>query len=189
MQLYLITHAHTEQLPEMAADAWRLSARGVEQAQALAAAPFWAGVNHIVVSSEPKTWLSVAEVVATRGLPVWIDSRLDELRRSGWSEDYAAQVKAAFDAPSQSSSGWETVDSVQARALAALEDLYNRFSGETLAVVGHGLCLSVARASILGQSNVDFSAWQRLSFASTCAISLHPPALISDFELDHAPVR
>jgi broad specificity phosphatase PhoE len=183
MRIYLITHAHTEQLPGVAADAWRLSARGSEQASTLASAPFWDEVERVVVSSEPKTLLTVAEVVRQRNLPVWIDSRFDELRRSGWTENYATQVAAVFAEPSRSIAGWEAVGSVRQRALSGLADLQVRFAGETLALVGHGLCLSILRAEVLGLTNVDFAAWQRLAFASYASIILNPPTLVEDFPI------
>lgn len=61
MRIVLITHAHTEQMRDVAADAWRLSARGLQQAAALANARFWADVDRVVVSPEPKTWLTILE--------------------------------------------------------------------------------------------------------------------------------
>lgn len=189
MRIYLITHAHTEQLPSVAADAWRLSARGIEQAALLAKASIWEEIDRVVVSSEPKTLLTVAEIVAQRYLPVWIDSRFDELRRSGWTENYAAQVAAAFAEPSRSIAGWEAVVAVRQRAVSGLADLEQRFGGETLALVGHGLCLSIIRAEILGNPRVDFAAWQRLAFASYASIVLNPPTLLEDFPISANAMR
>jgi broad specificity phosphatase PhoE len=181
MRIYLITHAHTEQVPGVAADEWRLSDRGVEQAAALASAPFWAQVDRVIVSAEPKTLLTVAEVVEQRNIPVWVDTRFDELRRTGWIEEYAAQVAQVFAHPAHSVSGWEPADSVQARVQSGLADLKQRFAGETLALVGHGLCLSLLRARLVGLPTADLSHWRRLAFGSYACISLDPPAMLEDF--------
>jgi broad specificity phosphatase PhoE len=189
MKIYLVTHAHTEQIPGVAADAWRLSARGNKEAASLADAPFWGQIDRVVVSSEPKTLLTVGEVVSQRRLPIWIDSRFDELRRRGWTEDYASQVAEVFAEPTKAIGGWEAADAVRARALNGLAGLQRRFQGETLALVGHGLCLSILRAAILGQATVDFSAWQRLSFATYALIELTPPTVLTDFPLNAKPVR
>jgi broad specificity phosphatase PhoE len=189
MQLYLITHAHTEQNPSVAADAWRLSARGVEQAARLAEAPFWHHVDRVVVSAEPKTWLTVADVVAQRGLPVWIDSRFDELRRTDWIEDYAAQVAKVFAHAAEKVMGWEAADHVRQRVNTGLADLQVRFAGETLALVGHGLCLSLLRADLLGLAQVDFSAWQRLAFGSHALASLKPRGMLEDFSFSEERIR
>jgi broad specificity phosphatase PhoE len=189
MRVYLITHAHTEQIAGVAADAWRLSMRGIEQAARLAESPFWQQVNRIVVSAEPKSWLTVAKVAAERNLPVWIDSRFDELRRTGWIDDYAAQVARVFAQPTTQVMGWEAAESVRRRVQAGLADLQVRFAGETLALVGHGLSLSVLRADLLGLAQADFSAWQRLAFGSYALISLTPPTVIEDFRFSDERMR
>jgi broad specificity phosphatase PhoE len=189
MRLFLITHAHTEQLQDVALDIWTLSARGIEQAKGLAEASFWPEVDRVVLSSEQKTWLTVQGVVTERKLPVWIDCRFDELRRGGWVEDYASQVAAAFAEPSMSVGGWECVENVQRRVRAGIIDLQRRFDGETLVLVGHGLCLSILRAMILRQVKVDFAAWQHLSFASWACAGGDPLQLLSDFTLSSVSER
>lgn len=189
MRIYLITHAHTEQNRDVAADTWRLSASGIEQAARLAEAPFWDEIDRVVISAEPKTWLTIADVVALRILPVWIDSRFDELRRSGWTEEYATHVASVFAHPTTEVKEWEAADSVRKRVNAGLADLQRRFGGETLALVGHGLCLSILRAELLGVAHVDFSSWQRLAFGSYALISLAPPAVIEDFPFGEGRLR
>jgi broad specificity phosphatase PhoE len=88
-RLYLITHAHTQIDPAVDAAHWQLSPTGQAQADALAALPFWAKVDRILVSSEVKTYLTIAPVLARRTIPVTADSRFDEVQRAGWVEDYA----------------------------------------------------------------------------------------------------
>ena len=189
MRIYLITHAHTEQSPDVAIDRWSLSSRGVEQARKLVGAPFWDEVDRVVVSAEQKTYLTVAEIVRARSMQVWVDGRFDELRRAGWIEDYGVQIAAVFANPTHSIAGWETVESVRQRAMNGLVDLQRRFKGETLALVGHGLCLSVLRAEALQSPRVDYSEWQRLEFGSYASISLNPLTLISDFAMSLDTVR
>jgi broad specificity phosphatase PhoE len=190
MRIYLITHAHTEQLPDVPSDAWRLSARGQEQAAELARAPFWDEVDRIVVSSEPKSLLTIADIATNRNLPVWIDSRFDELRRGGWSEDYARQVAALFAEPESSIGGWESAAGVRERAWQGFVELQHRFGDERVALVGHGLCLSIVRAAVVGKTHVDFSDWQRLRFADYATVELgNPSRLLADFSLDATTVR
>jgi broad specificity phosphatase PhoE len=189
MQIVLITHAHTEPMRDVAVDAWQLSTRGIEQTKALANAPFWANVDRVIVSSEPKTWLTIADVVVARHLPVWVDCRLDELRRSGWHADYATQVAEVFARPSQSVAGWEAADSASRRIQASVADLQNRFADERLALVGHGICLSLLRAKLMGRSHVALVEWQRLAFGTYALASLAPPTLLEDFVQDSNSVR
>jgi len=182
MHLYLITHALTHQERTLASARWRLSPQGEQQAQILATQPFWATVDQVVVSSEPKTHLTVEPLLAQRPLPLLVDARFDELHRPGWTEDYAAQVRRAFTQPAQPAGEWEAAAAALARFLTGMAHLCATFPDQTLALVGHGLTLSLYRAHLLGQSQVDFAAWQQLSF---CAVAwVDPPGrrLLADFQ-------
>jgi broad specificity phosphatase PhoE len=189
MKIHLITHAHTQIDPNAASDTWQLSSRGLEQAERLSKAPFWDEVTQIVVSSEAKTWLTVSQVAADRSLPVWVDSRFDELRRSGWTENYADVVATAFATPNMPTAGWESVQNLQERVGAGLLALQNRFGGEMVALVGHGIAMSVLRAMMLGQERVDAAAWSRLAFGSYATVDLAPKRVIADFQFEERSTR
>ncbi|MEZ4836621.1 MAG: histidine phosphatase family protein [Caldilineaceae bacterium] len=144
--LYLITHAHTQQQRDVDAATWTLSERGGQQAATLAREQFWANVTRIVLSSEPKTRLTVEPVLAARDLPVTVDARFNELKRpAAWTDDYVAAVAAAFDRPHESVNGWEAAAAAQARFIHGIEDLCQRFPNGTFALVGHGLTFSLYR--------------------------------------------
>ncbi|HXF59969.1 MAG TPA: histidine phosphatase family protein [Caldilineaceae bacterium] len=189
MYLYLITHLATEPQPGRSSDMWQLSAEGREQAAALRAAPFWARVEQIAVSAEPKTLLSIAPVVEARGLPVWVDCRFDELRRGGWVADYAAQVAEALARPTEPVGGWEPAAHALRRVLGGLDDLQQRFAPKTVALVGHGLTLSLLRAHWLGYERVRLEEWARLRFGAVALVELPAGRIVEDFPLAGAPVR
>ena len=182
--LFLITHAHTQQKKEADATQWELSETGEAQAIALARLPLWDDVDRVVVSSEAKTRLTVAPVLAARRLPMTVDPRLDELRRgSGWVEDYAARVAEVFAHPNLAIGGWESAADALARFVSGIHALRDdAFPQETIALVGHGLTLSLFRAHLLGQDRVDFAEWQRLSFCAVAAIEWPELRLIQDFQ-------
>jgi len=181
MQIVLITHAHTEAVREAVADVWRLSDEGEAQAARLAHADFWPEVDRVVVSSEAKTRLTVAAICRARNLPVRVDARFDELRRSGWVEGYADAVMAALAQPEISHAGWEPAASALRRGLEGLASLRRRFPGETVALVGHGLQLSLLRAHLMGRTTVDPDAWARLPFAAVARIDPDGPRVLADF--------
>ena len=181
MRIYLITHAHTQQLQTTDAWLWQLSSRGAGQAVALAAASFWGVVTAIFCSGEPKTGLTVAPLLRERPLPVYSDARFDEVHRSGWSEDYAGSVQAFFAEPEQSPPGWETAAAAQARFLAGIDELIDRHPAETVALVGHGLTLSLYRAWLLGQAHVRFADWQGLGFGAVALADPRARQLLADF--------
>jgi len=182
--LFLITHAHTQQQKEADATRWVLSEAGQAQAEALACLPLWDGAERIVVSSEPKTRLTVAPVLAARKLPLTVDPRYDELRRgSEWVEDYSAHVAEVFANPQRSIGGWESASDALARFLEGIHALADAFPAETIALVGHGLTLSLFRAHLLGQARVDCDDWQRLSFCALAQVEWPQLQLAQDFQL------
>lgn len=183
MQLYLITHAHTQAQPSEDATVWQLSAKGREQASLLAQQPFWNQVEQIVLSAETKTRLTIGPLLAQRSLPVYEEQRLNELRRVGWvtNEEYVERVRQLFAEPTHSIQGWESAQDALQRVVAAIEDLCLLFAGKTVALVGHGLTLSLYRAYLLGNAHVDFTDWQQLSFAAVALVDPQKRQLLQDF--------
>lgn len=182
MQLYLITHAHTQVDASQDAVHWSLSPVGAAQAQTLATMPWWAQVDRIVLSSEAKTRLTVAPLLAMRALPVLVDARFDELQRPGWSTDYAEQVRQAFADPNQRAGEWEAAAAALARFHAGIADLCQTYPDETVALVGHGLTFSLYRAALLGRPQVDLAEWRALSFAAVAIVDPTQAQLLQDFQ-------
>lgn len=180
--LYLITHAHTQAEPAIDSSRWRLSTQGERQAELLAQQPFWAQVDRIILSSEPKTRLTVAPLLALRPLPVTVDARFDELVRPGWVEEYESRVAQAFANPTQPAGAWEPASHALNRVLAGVADLCTQWAGQTLALVGHGLTLSLYRAHLLGQSHVLLADWRQLSFAAVAVADPVDGRLLQDFQ-------
>lgn len=179
--LTLITHAHTQRDPALDAVHWRLSAAGEQQAAVLAGQPFWRDVDRILVSSEPKTRLTVAPLLAVYDLPLLSDSRFDEARRPGWVENYAAQVAHFFADPLHSVDGWEPAADALNRILDAFATHIQPDGEGHVALVGHGLVLSLYRAHVLGLPRPPFDAWLRLGFAAVARVDLCRPTLLQDF--------
>lgn len=181
MRLYLIRHAQVQMQPDQDAKRWPLSTAGEQQAEYLATLPMWNAITQIVVSSETKTLLTVAPVIAQRQLPVQIEPRFDELHRPGWVDDYAMQVQRAFAQPTQAAGEWEPAAVALARFQAGIADLCQRFPSATVAVVGHGLTFSLYRAHLLGYDHVRFADWQQLGFAAVALVDPITPQLLEDF--------
>jgi broad specificity phosphatase PhoE len=181
--IYLISHAHTVQDRLQQPSQWHLSERGVAQAAELALQSWWQTVDLVVVSSEAKTRQTVDPAVAIYGVPVWVDYRFDELRRVGWFENYTLQVAEVFSSPERSINGWEPANQALSRTLQAAQGLTSHWYGKTVVVVGHGLSLSLLRASLLGYFTVRLEDWQQLGFAAVAVVSGDGERLLSDFAI------
>jgi len=147
MKLYLITHAHTAQVPDMDVTRWVLSEQGMEQARLLAQQPFWDEVGQIALSLEEKTYLTVESVLANREVVYFHDRRFNELKRGGWVGNYAERVQQAFGKPDEAAGDWEPASHALQRFQKGMADLCQKYAEETVAVVGHGLTMSLYRAS------------------------------------------
>ncbi len=179
-KLYLITHACTRQVPNVDAARWQLNDIGRLQAEELARQPFWQAVDRLLLSSEPKTRLTVALFLQATTIPVEVDARFDELKRTPeWIGDYTARVAETLRRPRESVAGWEPAADALARFRAGIEDWQARHPQETLAVVGHGLTFSLYRAHLLGRSTVALSDWQSLPFAAVACVE--DDRIIQDF--------
>ncbi len=181
-KLYLITHACTRQIPGVDAARWQLNDVGRLQAEEIARQPFWQAVDRLLLSSEPKTRLTVAPFLQATTIPVELDARFDELKRTPeWIGGYTARVAETFRRPRESVAGWEPAADALARFRAGIEDWNARHPQETLAVVGHGLTFSLYRAHLLGRSTVALRDWQRLSFAAVACVE--NDRIIQDFAI------
>jgi 2,3-bisphosphoglycerate-dependent phosphoglycerate mutase len=164
-------------------ETWPLSDLGHEQAQKLAALPFWQDVQIICSSTEPKA-LQTAQIVATRrNLPIEPILDLRELRRSGDPvPDYEAAVQAALQNPSSSVNGWEPAGEAQTRTVTAIERLLILHEDKTLAVVSHGLVLTLYLAD-LTDTAPTLDLWKSLPFASAIQVNPETRTILNRFAI------
>jgi broad specificity phosphatase PhoE len=184
--LYLIRHART-QMMGTTAELWPLSEEGRRQAGVLARQGFWREVELIFSSPEPKA-LRTAKPAARRwDIPLEAVDHLRELRRPRLVPDYEKTIRHLFAEPEVSIAGLEPAAQVGARATRCIKALVAAHPGQTLAVVSHGLILTIFLAQLEnrwptltewravpfpGVAVVDTSAWQLIkdwsSFCETC---------------------
>jgi broad specificity phosphatase PhoE len=180
--LYLIRHAHTRQTA-LPAETWPLSDLGLLQAQRLAEQPFWQDVHIICASVEPKA-LQTAQIVAERhDLPVEPSFDLRELRCPGdFVSDYEAAVREVLANPTASLNGWEPAGEAQTRIMTAIERLLMLHENETLAVVSHGLVLTLYLA-YLADATPTLDLWHSISFASAIQIDPEGHQVLAHFDI------
>ena len=178
--LYLIRHAYTQRTA-LPVETWPLSDLGRQQAQRLAELPFWQNVEMICASVEPKA-LQTAQIVAERrDLPVEPIFDLRELRRPGGPvDDYESAVRQVLENPTTSVNGWEPAGEAQTRIVTAIERLLMLHEGQTLAVVSHGLALTLYLA-YLTDTPPTLDSWRSLPFASATLVDPDARTLLNRF--------
>ena len=175
-KVYLIRHAETERTGDEAFY-WPLSARGEEQTGMLREQAFWDEVRAVISSDEPKALATVTRTARERGLPVHLDARLRELRRTPEHlEDYEARVLEVLQKPTLSIGGWERAADALQRVRACFDELVVRYDEAPFAVVSHGMALALLIASLQETPTRAFDIWQTLGFASVVLVERNPIA-------------
>jgi broad specificity phosphatase PhoE len=180
--LYLVRHAHTQR-SALPVEMWPLSELGLEQAHRLAELPFWPEVHIICSSIEPKA-LQTAQIVTERhSLPIEPVYDLRELRRTGGPiPDYEAAVREVLENPLRSYHGWEPAGEAQTRVMEAIERALIYHEGETLAIVSHGLALTLYLAYLAG-TPPSFETWRSLGMASAIQVDPEARAIVNRFAI------
>ena len=180
--LYLIRHAQTRQTA-LPAETWPLSESGRQQAHKLAEQPFWQDVHIICTSVEPKAFQTAQIVAGRHDLPVEPSFDLRELRRPGdLVGDYEAVVREVLENPTKSVNGWEPAGEAQTRVMTAIERLLMLHENETLAVVSHGLALTLYLA-YLTDTQPTLDLWRGLSFASAIQVDPDVRQMLARFDI------
>lgn len=166
--LYLVRHAAPVQDYSQPADQWPLSTEGRHEAEALAREPFWGEVRAIYSSPEIKA-LSTVEPAARRlGLPPRLIPCLAEVQRPPGQrfEDYQEVVRQYLATPKGNLHGWEPNARARGRVGACvyrlLDPAQNPEAAGPLAIVGHGLTLTLLLATILNEAP-SFEIWKSMA--------------------------
>jgi broad specificity phosphatase PhoE len=137
-------------------------------------------VESFATSPEPKAVATA--VAAARGRSVLEAPGLAELDRSavGWvarALDYVELVQAIFEQPAASVRGCEPA----AAAVQRFSDAVASLRGEHLAVVSHGLILTLYMAQLRGQTHAAVADWQRIALPDVAVVDLERGIVIQDF--------
>jgi broad specificity phosphatase PhoE len=182
--LYLVRHPETRVDLSIASCQWPLSEEGINQAQRLTRQPFWRQVAMIYSSDEPKAVTTARMVAAYTGLSWQTRSCLGELDRRAYQPPdiaaYRSAVTRMFSNPEQSIRGWETRAHAEERIVTCTQELVTENLGATVAIVSHGIILTVLVAHLTGLSE-RYEFWREMGFASVAELDPRRWTLKSSF--------
>jgi 2,3-bisphosphoglycerate-dependent phosphoglycerate mutase len=167
-RLYLIRHACAQMVGD-AAEHWPLSEEGRREADILARQDFWRPIDLLFSSPEPKALQTAESVIRRWGIPLEIVECLRELRRPRWVADYQHLIAQFFTAPQESVAGMEPAAQVAERITRCIKELVAAHSGQTLAVVSHGLVLTLFLAR-LADRWPTMAEWRAVPFAGLIVV-------------------
>jgi len=145
--LYLIRHARAQMLGD-AAERWPLSEQGRREAGILARQNFWREVELLFSSPEPKALQTAGPVARRWGIPLVAVDCLHEVHRPQLIPDYEIVIARLFAQPETSIAGVEPAAQAAERITDCIKGLVAAHPGQTLAVVSHGLILTLFLARL-----------------------------------------
>lgn len=183
--LFLVRHAPVELNLAVAAEHWTLSAEGCELAERLAALPILENLQAVWSSPELKAQATAQPLVDRHNAAFLIHPDLTELQRGPSNlpdrKAYETAVRRAFANPETSCGGWERAGAAQRRIVAAVNRIAAQNSGP-VAIVSHGLVLSLLIAYLRRETHVNIDEWRALPLPALAVIDRDTWQLIEPFE-------
>jgi broad specificity phosphatase PhoE len=183
-RLVLVRHAEVVQNRDVPVERWPLSTEGVLAAAALRAHPALAGVSAVWSSPEPKA-LATARAIA-RDDEVRVHPGLRELDRTavGWVGDHASYVALVTEIlrrPDESVRGCERAHDAEARVASAVGEILAERPGDDVAVVSHGLVLTLYLSRLLGLPGPSLDLWRSIRFPDVAIVDAATWRVVSSF--------
>ena len=173
--VYFIRHASPTIQPNVPAEEWTLSERGVEEARRLAQVAATWGLAAVYSSAEPKAQATALIVGDAAALPVHVVEGLQELRFDRWipnADEFSEMIRRIFEQPAGSVHGAERVDAAAARFASAIELLDEREF--PAAIVSHGRILTAYLAQLLRLDD-PFTLWRSIPMPGWVRVNLDDP--------------
>ncbi|HEX5414384.1 MAG TPA: histidine phosphatase family protein [Chloroflexota bacterium] len=171
--LVLIRHAEVAADPHAPSDTWTLSPDGAATAAVLGRHPALANVDLIATSPEPKA-LATAKVIAKeRDIVVADGLRELDRRAAGWvgtTDEYADLIETIMNRPTESIRGCESAAQAGERVTRAIEDLLAANPHRSLAVVSHGIVLTLYLSALLGLPTPDPALWRGIGMPDLAVV-------------------
>jgi len=178
--VYLIKHASPSIEPNVRAERWRLSERGIEEARGLAEAAERWEVQSLYASSEPKASATALIIGERVGLTPSVVEGLEEIRINwiGNADEYSEFIRDVLEHPERSLRGTETAAAAARRFGAAMTIV--TAGALPAAVVAHGRVLSAYLADLLALED-PFGFWRAMPMASWCCLDVDARKLRGEF--------
>lgn len=150
-----------------------LNERGKAQARQVAEALRPIGIDVIYSSPLRRAWQTAEIIAQTLGVPLFAEPRLMEIHQGDWQGRLRAEIAAKYPELFQrwltdpwhvTPPGGESLQQVQARVYAAVDEILARHRGQTVALVTHRIPIALLKVRYQG---LDPDAVRRLELPNT----------------------
>jgi len=177
--LYLIRHARSQMMGDEI-ERWPLSEQGRREAGVLARQNFWREVEFIFSSPEPKALQTAWPAARRWDIPLEAVDCLHELHRPRLVRDYDMVVARLFAEPETSIAGMDPAAQAAERITRCLKELVASHPEQTLAVVSHGLILTLFLARLENRCPT-VAEWRAISFTGLAVMDTTTWRLIKNW--------
>lgn len=161
--VYLVRHAESLPAADVPEPEWPLSARGLEQAQALVPAMRELGIHAIYSSPYPRAFATLAPLARALGKEISVVESLHErvlARRNLSRDEYWATLQRSWADPDFALPDGESNHQCARRMASAVSELAARHAGETIALASHGNALALFLRTL--DPSFGFEAWREM---------------------------
>ncbi len=179
-EIYLIRHTQAEgNLYRMMQGHWDggVTALGRRQIEALAERMKGEKVDAVYSSNMYRTNMTAMAITRYHAVPLYTDARLKEINMGSWEAQFFGNICKSHPAEAAlflskpqfwQVEGSENYAQVSERAYAALLDIANKHSGESVAVVSHGVTIRCMLSTAL---NIPLDRLEELPICKNTSVS------------------
>ena len=120
-----------------------LTAKGLADSARLAEWFRNVAIDHIYSSPYLRSWQTLSDLAALKGLDIQPDEDFRERQNCGWQPNFAEHLNWLWENFNHCKPGEESMRQVQHRNISALNRLLDRHPGETIVIGTHGTALSM----------------------------------------------
>lgn len=165
--LFFLRHAHTQKDPSQPAHTWNLSERGVAESNELANLKAFQSINHIYVSGEKKTVLTIDSLAKKLGISPTILPAFDEVRRGDvfiTDTAFKEEKRRQFENLSYHAFGGESCLDALIRFEHGIDSVIKKNPDGNILIVSHGTILTLYFAKIKCALDSLYERWRNISF-------------------------
>lgn len=180
--VYLVRHASPTIQPNVPAEEWTLSERGIEESHALARISVGWNLAAVYSSTEPKAQATALVIGDAASQPVRVVEGFQELRFDRWipnADAFAEMIRGIFRQANVSVHGAESAGAAAARFAAAVRIVEE--GPFPAAVVSHGRVIT-AYLSQIQEVDEPFDLWRSIPMPGWACLDLDASKLIAPFQ-------
>jgi 2,3-bisphosphoglycerate-dependent phosphoglycerate mutase len=168
-EFFLLRHAKTEITNNLLASKWKLSEKGIVEAEELTTLKEFNDLDMIISSYEKKAYQTVKPLALRDSLSIFQFYEFNELDRDSGEfletlEQYNQIVKQCMHEIDKSFNNWEKADHAMKRFSRKIDELDKMFENKRILIASHGIVLNLYFAKKMNQLDNVYERWKKTTY-------------------------